>query len=185
MKKKLVCLVGKSGSGKNYIEDKIIEHFPDWHKVVTTTTRPMRKNESEGNPYHFESLADFLVHLNIPYYEMEYFNGWWYATPKESILYEKINIQIITPTGMKNLQKYSDELDINPWYIMTSDEMRFLRQSNREDKIEVERRKIADDRDFDQVDLSEYGIIQNDSDTELEGSLRDFYHSIGQWIELD
>lgn len=59
MNGKMVILVAPSGAGKSTILKKVIEERDDFGTTTTYTTRPMRKGESEGNPYHFVSQSRF------------------------------------------------------------------------------------------------------------------------------
>lgn len=56
---KVFVVTGPSGAGK----DSVIEHSREcgleFGTVTTTTTRPMRPGEAEGNPYYFISHDEF------------------------------------------------------------------------------------------------------------------------------
>ena len=54
-----ICIIsGLSGAGKDSVITALKAQHPlSW--VITTTTRPMRPGESEGNPYHFVSQDEF------------------------------------------------------------------------------------------------------------------------------
>ena len=55
---KFFILSGPSGAG----EDSVIAglgHHLEFEKVITTTSRPMRTGECQGNPYYFMSRDDF------------------------------------------------------------------------------------------------------------------------------
>lgn len=55
----LTILIGKSCSGKNTIANELVKNF-SFERIVTTTTRPMRKNEVDGVDYNFISKEQFL-----------------------------------------------------------------------------------------------------------------------------
>lgn len=60
MKKVIIMLMGRSGSGKSYLEKKLLEKHPDeFHKVVSTTTRSPREGEVNGVHYHFVNEEAF------------------------------------------------------------------------------------------------------------------------------
>lgn len=54
LKKKIVIIEGPSGAGKDAIFNVLVKRYPQhFSHVVSTTTRAMRENESQGNPYNF------------------------------------------------------------------------------------------------------------------------------------
>ena len=59
----LVIISGPSGVGKDTIIDalKLRPHDPDYHYVVTCTTRAARPGEVDGVSYHFMDRRDFLA----------------------------------------------------------------------------------------------------------------------------
>ena len=62
MKNKCILIIeGPSGVGKDTIVNEIIKRYPDkFGKPVNATTREMRPNESQGNPYLFLTEEEFL-----------------------------------------------------------------------------------------------------------------------------
>ena len=60
-KKAIVIIDGPSGVGKDTIISELISRFPDmFARPINATTRPMRDNESQGNPYLFLTEEEFL-----------------------------------------------------------------------------------------------------------------------------
>ena len=60
-KNKLILIVeGPSGVGKDTIINEIIRRYPNrFGKPINATTRPMRDNESQNNPYLFLTNEEF------------------------------------------------------------------------------------------------------------------------------
>jgi guanylate kinase len=58
MQNNLFIISGPSGAGEDSIIKGLKELFPV-EVVITTTTRSMRTNENEGNPYYFISKEEF------------------------------------------------------------------------------------------------------------------------------
>lgn len=56
---KLFIVTGPSGAGKNAVLNRAEEQGYRFHRVVTYSTRPMRRGESQGLPYHFVSEPVF------------------------------------------------------------------------------------------------------------------------------
>ena len=53
----MIVLVGESASGKSSIEKELIAL--GFNKIVTYTTRPMRKEDVDGETYHFITEEQF------------------------------------------------------------------------------------------------------------------------------
>ena len=80
MQKQIIIIEGPSGVGKDTIITELINRYPDkFGRPINATTRPMRENESQNNPYLFlifSSFLDFSIHLqaysiinkSLPYY---------------------------------------------------------------------------------------------------------------------
>ena len=79
----IYVLMGKSATGKDTIYKKIIERAElHLQEVVTYTTRPIRKNETEGVEYHFvdKEFFDKCKEKNniIEYRMYNTVHGTWY-----------------------------------------------------------------------------------------------------------
>lgn len=86
MKKPIVILVGPSGVGKSTLVSHVIEHMKGFVDLVTCTTRPMRENEIQGDPYHFVSKEKF-EELKAQNYFVEWaeVHGNFYGTPRNQM----------------------------------------------------------------------------------------------------
>ena len=60
----IIVLLGKSGSGKDAMQNLLINYFKKFEIVKLTSTRPMRENEKQGDPYFFTTKDNFLNNLN-------------------------------------------------------------------------------------------------------------------------
>ena len=63
----MVIILGKTCSGKDTIVNKLIDSH-GFKKIVTSTTRPMRKGEKQDITYHFLSEEDFKQKINEGYF---------------------------------------------------------------------------------------------------------------------
>jgi len=81
----IFIISGPSGAG----EDSIIEGLQKYlniERVITTTTRPMRPGESQGNPYYFVTLEEFkkgIKENKFFEYACEYNNNYYGVTHEE------------------------------------------------------------------------------------------------------
>ena len=55
----LLVIAGPAGSGKSTLCDRLVDESPEFHRVVTTTTRAPRDGEVNGLHYHFFPPAQF------------------------------------------------------------------------------------------------------------------------------
>ena len=143
---KVIALVGKSGSGKDYLMHHIAEEH-DYHIIVSSTTRPIRDYEHEGIDYHFLTEKEFA---ESRFLETASFNGWHYGTRYEDLDPGRTNIGVFNPTGLKSLAAH-DDIDLIIVYVQASDKTRLLRQLNREEEPDVKeivRRFYTDEADF-------------------------------------
>lgn len=59
----MFLLYGPSCSGQDSVAEGLAERLPV-QRVITTTTRPMRPGESQGNPYYFLTKDEFEAALS-------------------------------------------------------------------------------------------------------------------------
>lgn len=81
----LVIISGPSGVGKDTIIDALRRRprDPDYHYVVTCTTRSPRLGEVSGTNYHFLTRQRFLeLRDNDELLEANEVHGHWYGTPR-------------------------------------------------------------------------------------------------------
>jgi guanylate kinase len=84
----LVIISGPSGVGKDTIIDALREraHDPEYHYVVTCTTRAMRPGEVNGVDYHFLDDAAFAAQRAAGgFLEANEVHGNWYGTPRSQV----------------------------------------------------------------------------------------------------
>ena len=82
----LVIISGPSGVGKDTIIDALRQrpHDPDYHYVVTCTTRAPRPGEVDGVDYHFLDRETFEALREAgEFLEANEVHGNWYGTPRE------------------------------------------------------------------------------------------------------
>lgn len=183
---KVLALFGESGSGKDTIQTWLLENIPNTHKPITYTTRPARDYEINGKNYYFISNDEFKeLKNNNKILESFYVKDrdWYYGSSIDEFQKDKINIIILTPTGIHNILNYN-QLDILPVYIKAPDKIRLLRSLKREenpDCIEICRRFLSDAEDFKNINFlyDTYNNISSNYEDILKDSI------ITTWLLLD
>lgn len=149
-------LFGKQGSGKTTIADILVSKH-GFKKIVTYTTRPIRNGEVDGVDYHFISKDKFLklveAKLFLEFREYETLvNGvpdiWYYGSPRWTIDDKRQTI-ILTPAAALSLSKKENTLVYLDTPVRVSMERVLARG---DDPIEVARRVLSDNKDFECVD---------------------------------
>lgn len=167
---KILALFGESSSGKDSIQNWMVNNIENTHKIISYTTRPPRENEKDGEDYYFISQKEFLKEiLQNKMLEYSYFNDWYYGTMKSSFEKDKINIGIFNPQGIRSLILKSEHdlsFEVLPVWIQVDDRTRLLRSLNREKNPNYEeicRRFLTDKKDFSNLDFN-YEVFLNDKD---------------------
>ncbi|MCI6830102.1 MAG: hypothetical protein MR924_12770 [Prevotella sp.] len=135
-RKKVLCIIGSSGSGKTTIERLLEQTFPlHFKRLVSYTTRPMREGETQGVEHQFvkclENTDDQLAYTKYGDYE------YWAKT--SDIVPGKVNTYVIDVEGFRFLQRYfADKLEIRVMYVKRS-----KRDDIDEDRKERDRDRLA------------------------------------------
>lgn len=169
--RKRISLVGKAGSGKDYLAQKIMDL--GFIKDIGYTTRPMREGERPGIDYCYISETVFAsFKKNDLFYETANFNNWFYGTSKRS--WKESKVFIMTPGGVASI-KPEDRKDCFIVYLDISEEIRRERISKRSDADSVERRITADNLDF--ANFKDYDLIVIDPLFKVENILTKWTYS--------
>ena len=180
--------MGKSGSGKDTILKKLMQHKElGLNPITPYTTRPIRHGETEGVEYHFISMDEFdkfkLEDKIIEYRSYNTKHGIWnYATIDDGqIDLNRGNYLVIgTIEAYNNLVNYFknikqiNEQVVVPLYIEIDEETRYQRALGREleennPKIEeFQRRLEADAIDFSEEKIKAAGITTRYPNIELD-----------------
>ena len=172
MRYKIVAIVGKSGAGKDALMHTILKHQPNYHEIISCTTRPWRAGEVDGVNYHFLEVEDFCLKIsNNEMLEYTTFNNWGYGTALDALAEDKINIGVFNPEGIRSLKAISN-IDLILISVLCDDKIRLLRQLNREEHPNVKeiiRRYQTDEDDFNShkdiyCDTINFAVFNNDVD---------------------
>ncbi len=170
---KIICLLGKSCSGKDTIYKKLLaDESLDLLPLVTYTTRPMRTGEQEGREYHFTDEAGFnsLKEAGKVIEDRTYdtvYGLWRYFTVDDGT-FEKEGRNVIAAAGTIpayiKLRDHFGAENTCPVMIETDDGIRLERAMRREKKQEAPRYKemcrrfITDSEDFDEEKMKAAGV---------------------------
>lgn len=175
---KVLALFGESGSGKDTIQTWLLKNIPNTHKPITYTTRPARDYEINGKNYYFISNDEFKeLKNNNKILESFYVKDrdWYYGSSIDEFQKDKINIIILTPTGIRNILN-NNQLEVLPVYIKAPDKIRLLRSLDREenpDCTEICRRFLSDAEDFKNINFlyETYNNISSNYENILKSSI--------------
>jgi guanylate kinase len=154
MKKEKLILIGKSGSGKDYLLRHLTEK--GLNPCLKTTTRPKRISEQEGINYNFTSKDNFinLIKESKLFVHQEFIvtpensepEKWYYGITNEE--FNKSQVLIMTPGEFSTISK-EDRSKCFVVYLDIDRKTRESRLLRREDKNDsVIRRMDSDEIDF-------------------------------------
>ena len=167
MKQEKFIILGKSGSGKDFLLKGLIEKGERYSPKITT--RPPREGELNGVDYLFTNNQQFEILLDnnqIKVYQKFIINGvdWYYGITKEN--FDTNNIFIMTPNEVSQLTQ-EDRKRCFITYLDIEADTRKKRIQNRYDNNDsVYRRIEADDLDF--ANFNSYDLKLTDSEFEID-----------------
>ena len=168
---KIVCLMGKSSTGKDTIYKELLKRKNiAFRTVVPYTTRPIRAGEQEGVEYHFPDEEGFqALKAQGKIIEDRAYNTchglWRYFTVDDGKIAqgETDDLLIGTLEAYQKLVAYFGAEKVLPVYVALDDGVRLQRALDREKKQEQPkyeemcRRFLADSEDFSAEKLKEAG----------------------------
>ncbi|HHU21698.1 MAG TPA: guanylate kinase [Acholeplasma sp.] len=164
----MLVIVGPSASGKTEISRCLIKEY-NLKRVITCTTRPMRRDEVNGRDYYFLSVEEFKEGIkNNLFIEYTKYNNDYYGTYYKEIADDKIII--LDRVGFLNIKKILKDKIIS-FYIETPLSERKMRMIKRGDTINRIYQKIEyDNQNFpSKISGIDY-YITNDTDSILESA---------------
>ena len=152
-----IIIIGKSGSGKDYLKQKFVKR--GFKPAIYYTTRPMREGEHDGKEYFFIQRTEFEELIkNKDLKEWNEFNGWFYGLETREFM--QSDVFIMPPEGLAQLSK-EDRKKTLVIYLDIADHVRKERLIDRTDVSDLERRMSADAESFEGFD--NYDIRITDS----------------------
>ena len=155
----IICITGKSASGKDTFFHALLQRCPELLPVIPYTTRPKRAGEKDGVEYHFVTPEQFrkLERMDEIIEKRRYdtVHGiWYYFTRRMTLNPQKDYLLITTPDGVRTLAHTYTPQHIRVVYLNPDEQTRMERCKKREDAqqhpdyAEMHRRFQADQRDF-------------------------------------
>ena len=154
--KKIFALLGYMGVGKDTILKQVLKDMDDVKPIISTTTRPMRKGETEGVEYYFIDDVEFF-RRGTDFVEQRIYNTkmkengvekdatWRYGIERAELEKDDYLIVIVDSVGYKELKNYVGNGKIVPIFISAPQEELKARALARGDlEAEIDRR-LKDD----------------------------------------
>jgi len=109
----ILAIIGKKCTGKTSLAD-YLDDLDGFTTITTYTTRAPREGELQANKYHFTDKETInKMKENDELIEYNNRNGVLYATTRDSLVDDKVNIIVIDLEGVQELkQQYPDKLSI-------------------------------------------------------------------------
>lgn len=154
--KKIFALLGYMSVGKDTILKQVLKDIDDVKPIISTTTRPMRKGETEGVEYYFIDDTEFfrrgtdfveqrIYHTKVKENGIEKDATWRYGIERAELEKDDYLIVIVDSVGYRELKNYVGNNKIVPIFISAPQEELKARALARGDlEAEVDRR-LKDD----------------------------------------
>lgn len=162
---KIICLMGRSGSGKSSVE-KVLEKL-GYNRLVSYTTRKPREGEKHGREYYFVTEDEFkgLIEKEI-IMEWATYNDNYYGSPHP--IGADRHVVVMEPEGYRTIKsRYGTQ--VVGVYIDVPTEIaaeRAYRRENGKSLEDIERRKAADDAKFEGIETEVELVVDGLNDTE-------------------
>ena len=189
----IICLMGKSSTGKDTIYKRLLEDNPySLKRIVPYTTRPIRIGEEEGVEYHFTDETGYLALqaggkiIEARAYHT-YHGIWRYFTVDDGQITEEDHYLIIgTLEAYAQMKRYFGREKMIPLLIELDDGVRLQRALDRERSQqnpryeEMCRRFLADSEDFANGKIREAGIDRRFVNDDLDRCLEEIKCYLGE-----
>lgn len=170
--KNLFLICGKSNSGKDTLVNAVVNNafVKDLKKATSFTTRPKRVGEFDGINYNFITEQDFeekLIQGEILEYESYFIQSkntnWLYGSTKSELTKGDNVIAIVNPKGLKSILATDLGIKATTIFIDCEDRTRLKRALKRDANVkEIINRYERDERDFDDMSLYDFRVINED-----------------------
>lgn len=187
----IIAITGKSSSGKDSL-GRVLSNEYGYKYVVSTTTRPMRSNETNHADYHFITDQEFQILIdNNELVEYRYYNTiqdgkptiWHYGVERKEIdLSKHAYVCVVDLVGLEDLKREFGHKVVSI-YIDVPEEIRRIRAIARDrffEEDEWKRRNADDDIKFKDVEKIVDTVVINNS---FDECLAEVLHFINKEAE--
>ena len=165
----LVCLIGKSGSGKSEIERKLEKL--GYNRIISYTTRQPRPGEESGVHYHFVNDSQFkqLIDKDILMEHASY-GGNQYGSPRP--VGSLNNVIVVEPDGYNQIRKIYGRQVVGVYVDVNTEEtkkraLKRLDKPTDKDIKEIEKREKEDNILFKSIENTVDLIVDGTRSVEL------------------
>ena len=150
MSKTIICIVGRTASGKDTFVEYLKAH--GLRSVVSHTTRPIRATETEGKEHYFisEEKADEILKDkdNVAAYTV--INSYRYFTTVDALL--DAHIYVIDPNGIKYLREKHPEISLRIYNIRCKNNEQRALEIRKDNAKTFKDRAMAEADQFDEFE---------------------------------
>ena len=167
----IYVIIGRTASGKDTIVSKLIKS--GYKRIVTYTSRPMRKKEKNGETYHFVTKEEFEGLIQSGFFaewrSYDTVDGvWYYGSSVDSYDTDEDRIIILNPDGFHQIKKILEPEKVKSIYVYSNIGTIRNRLKKRGDKKEEAERRIEHDLiDFKGLEDEVDKIVYNNEDDKL------------------
>ncbi len=169
---KHIIIAGRMGSGKTTVERELTAR--GYRRIVTYTTRPRRRDETQDVDYHFISEEEFLAKKAASFFAdaIDYtgsFGHVYFGSARADYLGEDDTVIVLNPDGIETIRTLN--LPVTVIYLDVSEALSRERAEEREDDsaAEIDRRVKAENElfaRFEKVHHYDYRIPVGKEDSE-------------------
>lgn len=141
MSRPLICIVGRSGAGKNYIAHRL--EMLGYSSVRSYTTRAIRANDPKDKDTHIFITPDRVEDYKDDIVASTTFNGNFYFSTRKQM--NENDIYILDIAGLRELRQTYKDKDIVSIFLDCNDEILKERMTKRGDSEQAIADRIQND----------------------------------------